>query len=76
MRGTTTAEGSIDEVQRAYVGWRGSRASPLHCRMNLGGVTWGKGLRSQLPWPSAGCKGMGWARGGGGCRAPPHKLGA
>jgi hypothetical protein len=57
MRGTTTADGSVDKVQRASVGWRGSRASPLHCRMNLGGVTWGKGLRSQLPWPSAGCKG-------------------
>ena len=53
----TTAEGSVDEEQRASAGRRGSRAPPLRCRMSLGDVTWRKGLRSRLPWPGAGCKG-------------------
>ena len=52
--GATTAEGSVDEEQRASAGRRGSRAPPL---MSLGDVTWRKGLRSRLPWPGAGCKG-------------------
>ena len=55
--GATTAEGSVDEEQRASAGRRGSRAPPLRCRMSLGDVTWRKGLRSRLPGPGAGCKG-------------------
>ena len=39
--GTTTAEGSVDEEQRASAGQRGSRAPPL---MSLGDVTWRKGV--------------------------------
>jgi hypothetical protein len=52
-----TIEGSVDEVRRACAGRRGSRASPLRCRMSVGGVRWRKGIRSRLLWPGAGCKG-------------------
>ena len=55
--GATTAEGSVDEEQRAFAGRRRSRAPPLRCWICLGDVTWRKGLHSRLPWPGAGCKG-------------------